>query len=151
MADIRSAIPYRLNGKKIPASWFNTIRAFLINLFGGGVTEATTFEIENNTSDPANITGMAFDSTLYCFYEIQYTIYRASASEGRREHGRIFAHFNEFDDAWTIDVKPDGGNLSGVDFSNDDDDAQVQYISDNLSSQTEGTLTWAVVKTFNRD
>src|SRR5690606_646925 len=73
---------------------------------GGGSDQ--TFSIPNDTDTPQNVTVMTF-SSLYCYYEIRYTIFRRTDSGGIRESGRIFASYNGFDEEWTLTRKQDEG------------------------------------------
>jgi len=149
-----SEMPIRLNGQRITKAWFNTIRSVLLGLFGGGVSEETTFAIGNNQTTQ-DITGLTFNKSLYSHYRIEYTIWRQTdtASSGVREYGEINAHYDHEDDAWTVDVMQKGGDGAGVDLTVDNTDteaAQPQYTSSSIAgSNYEGTLTYKIVSTFN--
>lgn len=142
-----NSIPIRQNADISDTSWWNTIRTELINFFGGGAIPQTVFTIANNQSSAADITGLVLDKASYGFYKIPYTYFRRTDSANERVYGVIYCHYNVETDTWTLDDKPEGGDLGGVEFSISGQ--QIQYASSNMAGASyEGTLTYKIENAF---
>lgn len=147
-----SDIPVRSNSQTVDASWWNTIRTALVNVFGSGLTTETQFTIANNQGAAADVTGLVFDKDSLVQVRIEYRLMQRDDAENRVTYGQLVAFYNSEDDSWTLDDNPDGGDLSGVTFSIDDADtsaAQIQYTSDDMSGGNEArTMRHKVVLSF---
>ncbi len=134
MANNPADIPIRSNQDTIKASWFNTLRTFLIDAFRA-VTGQTTFTIDNNISSFTNI-GFSVDAVSFTSARIPFEIIRSTSLENRHELGEIILRYKN--STWEILM-----NSSFGDNSLGDPDyfsivqagtvAHLKYKSDNMS------------------
>ena len=94
-----------------------------------------TFNMTNNQSSAANVTGLLFDPNILQSVIINYDIYRQSATALTecREVGRLILVYSRSESTWTIDRIADATRLNdtGVEFSMSGN--QLQYTTTNIS------------------
>lgn len=88
-------------------------------------------DILNNQASPLSITGLVFDKTTIKGAQIDFEVYRQTASGHVVENGTIFVSHRTSPDTWDIAVNSQFDD-AGVTFSITGT-GQVQYISDNLA------------------
>lgn len=140
MSNPFEAIPIRSNGNQVAvdASWWNTIRTYLIDFFdgyiGGGAVVETQFTIADNQSSYQNITGLLVDGSINSCVDIEYTIYRASGGTRRRERGVLRCMYKPTD-GWSFERESWGDDaLNMSDSLNVTTAGQVQYKSDSFAA-----------------
>lgn len=53
-------IPLRSNAGKVVAAWWNILRTVILSLFGNEGIQQTSVTLTDNTTAPANVTGLVF-------------------------------------------------------------------------------------------
>lgn len=132
-----SLIPIRSNGDDIEASWFNTIRAALISVFGDeslGQTRFSGLASQTNTI----ITDLIFDKTVTRKAEISYVIVTAT----KVESGNYTALYDG--NNWTMYSGAVQGVNSAITIDIDISTGQVDYTSASETFDIDYK-----VKTFN--
>ncbi|MCB0421150.1 MAG: hypothetical protein KDD61_09140 [Bdellovibrionales bacterium] len=77
---IADDIPIRSNGEEILASWFNSFRTTLINLYGTESISLGSFS-GSSSQTGANVTSLVFDNTATRRADIEYLIVTATKVE----------------------------------------------------------------------
>ncbi len=74
------------------SDWAEAVTDVLASLLSSGDILETTFNVANNVSSPANITGMAFNTGTVRSAIITYSIYRVSSItlSGKAETGQLY-------------------------------------------------------------
>lgn len=158
MANFFEGIPLRSNADTgyVDASWWNTIRAYLINYFEeyigeGGVSE-TQFPIADNQLTYQPITGLIIDKAVTVSFDLEYTMLRTDGTLIRRERGAIYAHVKN--DVWSYsrEIKH-GDDALNVDDSLtvDASTGQVSYKSDSMGGTYLGTIRYKVLTAFLKE
>jgi hypothetical protein len=116
------------------------------SLQGSGDLSLTSFNIANNQSSAANITGASFDVGQVRSAIIAYSVYRSTADVGASECGQIMITYNSFDSTWRLSQFNVGD--SGMTFSITSG-GQIQYTSSNLSGASyAGVMRFKTTATF---
>lgn len=131
------SIPVRSNGDTILASWFNTIRTYLVDYFGGETIQQTSFAGASGQSG-ANVTGLIFDNSSTESATVEYTVKTATYFE----KGSFNLIWNG--SAWSIHQGAISGDNSGITFDVNTSTGQVTYSSGGETSTIKFKAT-----TFN--
>lgn len=103
----------------------------------------TTFQLANNQSSSANLTGFSFDVSQVRSFIAQYSLYRATSISEESEVGTIYGTYSSVAATW--DFSPQLGGSSTISFSITSG-GQVQYTSGNLSgSSYQGQIKFMAV------
>jgi hypothetical protein len=159
VANFFEGIPLRSNADtaQVDASWWNTIRQYLINYFdeyfSGGIVEAQ-FAIADNQSTYANITDLIIDKDEIVSFDLEYTILRTDGTETRRERGTLYAHVIE--GFWSYSREIKNGTAALGDSIEDSlivsaSTGQVQYKSDNMGGTYLGSIRYKVLTAFLKE
>ena len=148
-----SDIPIRENGDKFTASWVNTIRQYLVDVFDSENLGQIQCSIVNDQSTLANLTDMLLDSTSYISAVLRYDIMRRNETTERREVGYITCIWNETDEIWTLFRRLDGGEdalNNGADSIHiASDTGQLEYKTDDMGGVShEGYIRFKFVSKF---
>lgn len=135
-----SSLPLRVNGEEVDASWWNTIRSALLQLFPGSDGNPTApYDVANNQSTYTNI-GINYDPAAGSSWITFYEIYRKTDSSELLEVGEIHVTYKpvtgNFDYGRVIKVGDNSLNTSGsilTDPFQVTSGGDLQYKSDNLS------------------
>lgn len=100
------------------------------NTVGAGDILTTSFNIVNNTSSAANVSGLSFDTSTVRSAIVQYSIYRTSSTTEQSEVGHLYLTYKSTAASWEIAQSYAGD--SGVVFSITSG-GQVKYTSTNFS------------------
>lgn len=100
------------------------------NITGTGDILTTTFNILNNQSSAANVTGASFDTSTVRSAIMQYSLYRSTNSAELSEVGHIYLTYKSTAGTW--DIAQSYGGSSGVTFSITNG-GQLQYTSTNMA------------------
>lgn len=151
---IFESIPIRVNSDTVPvdASWWNTIRAKLIEAFAGLDASDEPLTIANNQSSYQNITGLVLDKDTYTVYGIRYTIYRKDDTPTEvKEVGLIVATWKPVAEAWSFSRRTEHGEdaLGIVDaLYIDPTTGQAQYKSNDMAGANyESTFEYQIIFT----
>lgn len=157
-------IPVRENATTdVDASWWNTIRTYLINAFPGRQWSSTPFTLANNQSSLANITGLLLDSSAYTFYRIKYRAQRSDDSPASYyEVGELIAWHDGTQ--WNYRRSVELGNALGDGAGSESGDYQVggadslqinsstgqaEYLTGNMTGGSYvGTFDWEITETW---
>jgi len=110
-----STLPIRYNGAEIDASWFNTLRTFLINALGivsGEVPQAVGLTDTNQ-----DVVGLIFDKNEFHQVDIEYWGRRKTASNEVLMHGFIYLQYMVNANAWRLVQGPVNGDDALIEFS----------------------------------
>lgn len=155
-------IPVRENGMlDVDASWWNTIRTYLINAFPNYKASSSAFTIANNQSSLADITGLLLDSSTHNFWLIRYRINRSTDSPlSYLEVGTLKVWFDgtSFNYSRTVDfgnALVDGDEegeyqIGGADtLQIDASTGQAKYLSSNLAGGSyAGAFDWRLIESW---
>jgi hypothetical protein len=157
-------IPVRQNAADdIDASWFNTIRTYLINIFPGVQTGGAPFTLANNQSSLADITGLLLDKDTYTFYRISYRAQRSDATPSSHyEVGELVAWWDGSQWNYKRSVKignalGDGAGSMAGDYQVGGADSlqinsssgQGQYLTGNMAGGSyAGTFDWRILEAW---
>lgn len=141
-----SDIPVRSNGGSIISSWFNLLRTYGIELeskvtalIGAGASSSeATFQIANNQSSPANITGLVC-SSLYRVTRIRYWV-RRRATDTVMEVGELLVMYDGTN-FHLGRVSVETATSSGVSFDVNASTGQITYTSTNMSGSYDTTAS----------
>lgn len=113
-----SDIPIRSNGQKIEASWFNTIRLFLIQLLGD-ISGELTQAVGQGDSNQDVLAAIEVDSTVHSKVDVEYFIRRDTDTEDVAQSGSFTCHYKSSSDKWEIHGDYEGirGDDAGLEFS----------------------------------
>lgn len=100
------------------------------NSVGSGDILTTSFNVSNNISSAANITGLSFDTSTVRSAIVQYSLYRTSSTTEKSEVGHIYLTYKSTAASWEIAQSYAGD--SGVVFSITAG-GQMKYTSTNFS------------------
>ena len=122
--------------------WAEEVTKVLNNVVGPDDILETSFNIANNQSTPANVTGLIFNAGSVRSVKVTYSIYRISDSNpsGNAETGEMHIIYDN-NDGWKLGVGGIVGN-SNVIFSITPA-GQVQYVSSDI-----GDLNYTGVMKF---
>jgi len=105
--------PVRLNGQRIEASWFNSLRDYLSGSFGGLIPQQT-YTLDNATS--VALTEFTFDAAENICAKITYYASRQSNTDPIIiEKGELFVLYDGTD--WTVSEGQKVGGDAGVTWS----------------------------------
>lgn len=104
----------------------------------GSITP-TSFNLANNVSSAANITGATFDVSLVQSFELTYSIYRSTSINEAPQAGTLTGTFHRIANTW--DMANEFNGNGGIVFSITAG-GQIQYTSSNMS----GTSYAGVIK-----
>jgi hypothetical protein len=90
-----------------------------------------TFTIANNQVSAANVTGLNFDSATDKFFNVQYRLFRRTATFSYAQAGKLRGVFNNDTSTWLMSDDYSGEN-AGVTFSITSG-GQIQYTSSNIT------------------
>lgn len=118
------------------AAWASAVTDSLNTLLGEGDILETPFVLANNISSDTEIVGLLFNPSTVRAANIDYSIYRVSASNpsGYAETGRIFIIYDDSaasNQKWKLTQEANGN--SGVSFSISDL-GQLYYTSNDIGS-----------------
>jgi len=132
----------RQNGR-VFVSWWNDIRTYLVEIFGGGSIGETSVELANGQGSAVDVSGLSFDGALYRAAEVQYAIHRKTdtASSEVVAIGTLRLSWSEDSSSWVTAGEERSENKdTGIEFSVTSV-GQVQYTSTTIAgSNYEGTL-----------
>lgn len=131
MADA-TTVPIRSNGETIEASWFNTIRTFLIDGFTGIVSQTTSTIVNNSTTAVAEL---IFDATDTIAGQVSVYVMRDSDTDPKViTTSRLL--FNYDGTNWNIIETDLLGPETGVTFSITQGNTvgQISYTSTNYDN-----------------
>lgn len=112
-----SDIPIRANGQKIDASWFNSIRLLLIQIFGDIAGEKQT--IIGNTDTNQDILGLEnISSNEFSRVDVDYMVRRKDDGNDLFQTGTFYLHYKTSSNTWA---------LLGADENLVGDDAQIEF------------------------
>ncbi len=100
------------------------------NTVGTGDILVTPFNVANNQSSAANITGASFDTSLVRGFILTYSLYRSTNSAETSEMGQILGTYKSTANTW--ELSQDFAGSSGVVFTITTG-GQLQYTSSNLT------------------
>jgi len=134
MANDPNDIPIRSNQDEIKASWFNTLRTFLIDAFGAVSGEAS-FTISNNQSSLSSL-GFSVDALSFTSAKIPFEVSRSSSAENRVEVGELNLYYKN--STWYLVFGSSYGDNSmgdgfGFSISQAGTVANIMYTSDNIA------------------
>jgi len=109
------------------------ITSVLSSLSGPSDINLTTFNIANNQSAAANVTGASFDTSQVRSFIMQYSVSRTTSTQETTEVGSLYGAYNSTAGTWELMQYYAG--LSGVVFSITSS-GQLQYTSSNMSGST---------------
>lgn len=122
--------------------WAVEVTAVLDSLSGTNDIPQTSFNIANNTSSPAEVTGLLFNPASVRSAVVEYSVYRHTDSNELAEKGTlelIYKNGGTTNAKWTIGrvfFGDDGGMIFTM-----TDAGQVQYTSTNVTGTTyTGTM-----------
>jgi hypothetical protein len=111
------------------------------------IVSQISFNIANDQSSPANITGLLFNPATFRGLILTYSLYRESSTTSAAQIGELKFVYNTADDAWFLSDTYAGQN-AGVEFSITNA-GQVQYTSSLYSGISyTGVLKYSLMKTF---
>ena len=120
-----------------PAPWgtdlsdvISAITEALSSVVGPSDINTTSFDLANNQSSAANLTGLTFDTSTVRAAIVQYSIYRTSSTTEKSEVGTIYLAYKSTAATWELAQTYAGD--SGITFSITSA-GQVQYTSSNFS------------------
>lgn len=130
-----STVPVRENDREILASWFNVLRTagVAVENYLGSVISETQFNLANNQSAPANITGLLFDPGTIGVFLVDYRVYRKTTDTGATElaeGGALRGIYSPVAGTW--ELTQDRGGDAGITFSVTNA-GQIQYTSSNIA------------------
>lgn len=150
-----ASIPIRVNGQRIEASWFNTIRTQLINLLGD--IQGQTAQNIDNAVTSQDVSTLSFSSQDFSSIDVEYTIRRKTDSGEKFVRGEFSLQYLKNTDSWRLEEGEFRGDDAGVTFDLLEDTVggfrtvQVRYTSDSLAGANyEGfiittTKGWGVI------
>ena len=148
-----SSIPVRAMGDDTDASWWNTIRTKLLEVFGSGVTAEAQFTIADNQSSYADITDFTFDSASFVWVEARYSIYRTDGSTPRRETGILEFEWDNATSAWLLSYRRGSTDSLNIASSIAPDTTgtvgKAQYKSDSMGGTYVGKMRWKIINTIS--
>lgn len=160
MVDSFNDVPIRINGAKILAAFFNTLREAGIALEGGTdqkmtFTDGAGFIPLTDSNGAAQIIDKAALRTV----SFHYTTALRNDTEGRREYGRYIAYFEAETPEWNLDQKPEGGKYtdaarvsSGVLFRIDPTTGALEVFVPTLGGTGyDGVLRWSILKKWKAE
>jgi hypothetical protein len=111
------------------------------------IVNQVSFNIVNDQSSPANITGLLFNPATFRGIILTYSLYRESSTTSAAQIGELKFVYNTADDAWYLSDTYAGQN-AGVEFSITNA-GQIQYKSSLYSGISyTGVLKYSLMKTF---
>lgn len=155
-----SALTTRANGRKVLASWWNTIKnagTRLEEIFGLGLVPQTQQSFTDGMS-ATNLTGASFAPASYTGFKIRAKSYRDDGTNQRAHIITITGIYNSKKAEWRLDVEETGESCtsgacasvgSGLTFTMSTN--QVQFASDTMGGSHTGKLNWKVVETFTAE
>lgn len=135
-------IPVERQNGRVFVSWWNDIRDYLIEIFGGGAIGETSVELGNGEGSPLDVTGLSFDGSLYRFAEVNYSIHRKTdtASSEVVAIGTMRLSWSEESSEWSMSEERSENKDTGITFSVTTG-GQVQYTSTTIAGDNyEGTV-----------
>lgn len=156
-------IPVRSNSDlTADASWWNTIRTFLVARFPNSQGSDAGISLTNNQSTLADLTGLLLDSDTYTDHRIRYRIQRSTSLATYKEVGTILAWWDG--SAWNYKRSVDYGNALGDGAGSEAGDYQVggsdsiqinsstgqaEYLSHNMSGTGHSaTFDWYIEESW---
>lgn len=131
-----SDIPIRANGQKIEASWFNTLRLLLVQIFGDISGEEQQSIGDADTNQP--ITALSdISSQEFSKVDIEYMVRRKDDTYDLLQASKfITLHYKETSDLWSM--HGDQENIQG-------DDAKIEFdlFQQDVAGDKQATLRYS--------
>ena len=114
-----STLPVRANGQQIDASWFNTIRTFLINALG--IVSGEVPQSIGQTDTNQDITALVFDKNEFHKIDIEYFVERLTSTDEVIAAGKLTLQYRTLTNTWDLIEGPIDGDDALISFSKFED------------------------------